>query len=35
MPLIFEPVIEQAAIGWFRDLGYDYAFSPDLPPCIF
>jgi type I restriction enzyme R subunit len=30
MTIITESVIEQAAIGWFRELGYDYAFGPDI-----
>jgi len=25
-----ESIIEQAAIDWFKDLGYDYAFGPEI-----
>jgi hypothetical protein len=25
-----ESIIEQAAIGWLQDLGYDYAFGPEI-----
>jgi hypothetical protein len=25
-----ESTIEQAAIDWLKDLGYDYAFGPEI-----
>ena len=25
-----ESVIEQVAIGWLKDLGYNYAFGPEI-----
>jgi hypothetical protein len=26
-----EPIIEQTAIDWLKDLGYSYAFGPEIP----
>ena len=30
MPPFTESIIEQAAIDWFKDLGYDYTFGPAI-----
>ncbi len=30
MPPFTESIIEQAAIDWFKDLGYDYTFGPEI-----
>jgi type I restriction enzyme, R subunit len=33
LPLnFFESIVEEAAIGYFRDLGYDWKFGPEIAP---
>ena len=32
MPVLSESVVEDAALDWFRALGYDVAGGPDMPP---
>ena len=32
MASLFESVVEQAALDWFRALGYDVVGGPDMPP---
>lgn len=32
MAYLSESVVEQAALDWFRGLGYDVVGGPDMPP---
>ena len=32
MPYLSESIVEQAALDWFRTLGYDVVEGPDMPP---
>lgn len=30
--MITEDLLEQLAIDWFKDLGYQYLYEPDITP---